>query len=247
MRCSAKDSRTLRTRHKHKAANGSSVRRSLTEIVAGSGIQAGFFKQRYDISTISKSVRCSSFTTACMFRNNANALDSTSSVLNGRYSKRDNRIRPRSLHNNFAYSSVSYTHLDVYKRQPDTPVTVVVPVIRRKTLIWLDPITGEAAAPRKSPRQGGFWDAFSELHWLLPYLSDPGDVYKRQLSCCLPRCGRCCLRSRLSLVSPFVPCFSCSPGICRRKPAAGSASKVCLRSICRKAWSAPDVYKRQAC
>ena len=57
---------------------------------------------------------------------------------------------------------------------PDTPVTVVVPVIRRKTLIWLDPITGEAAAPRKSPRQGGFWDAFSELPWLLPYLSDPG-------------------------------------------------------------------------
>lgn len=38
----------------------------------------------------------------------------------------------------------------------------------------MDPVTGEAAAPRKSPRQGGFWDTFSELHWLLPYLSDPG-------------------------------------------------------------------------
>lgn len=57
---------------------------------------------------------------------------------------------------------------------PSVPVTVVVPVVRRKTLIWLDPETGEATAPRKSPRVGGFWDRLPDLYWLLPYLADPG-------------------------------------------------------------------------
>ena len=34
------------------------------------------------------------------------------------------------------------------------PVTVVHPLVRRKWLRWVDPATGEAAEPRRSPRQG---------------------------------------------------------------------------------------------
>ena len=57
---------------------------------------------------------------------------------------------------------------------PLMPVTVVLPVVRRKTLVWLDPDTGEASVPRKSPRVGGFWDRLPDLYWLLPYLAQPG-------------------------------------------------------------------------
>lgn len=57
---------------------------------------------------------------------------------------------------------------------PLMPVTVVLPVVRRKTLIWLDPATGEASAPRRSPRVGGCWDRLPDLYWLLPHLTRPG-------------------------------------------------------------------------
>lgn len=56
---------------------------------------------------------------------------------------------------------------------PDYPVTVVVPVVRRKSLVWMDPETGEAAPPRKSPRVGGFADVFGELFRLDPFLGHP--------------------------------------------------------------------------
>ena len=61
---------------------------------------------------------------------------------------------------------------------PFTPVTIVVPVVRKKTLVWLDPETGEATPPRRSPRVGGFWDRLPDLYWLLPYFSDPGLVVR---------------------------------------------------------------------
>lgn len=51
------------------------------------------------------------------------------------------------------------------------PTTVVHPLVREKYVVWVDPLTGEATAPRKSPRRGGFADAGGELVFLLPCLS----------------------------------------------------------------------------
>lgn len=56
---------------------------------------------------------------------------------------------------------------------PAYPVTVVVPVVRNKRLIWMDPETGETTAPRKSPRVGGFADGLGELFRLEDYLGHP--------------------------------------------------------------------------
>ena len=53
------------------------------------------------------------------------------------------------------------------------PVTVVHPLVARKWVVWIDPATGEASAPRRSPRVGGFADAGKELIYLLPCLRDP--------------------------------------------------------------------------
>ncbi len=43
------------------------------------------------------------------------------------------------------------------------PVTVVCPVVRRKTLVWIDPESGEMSKPRKSPKNGRLTDALREL------------------------------------------------------------------------------------
>lgn len=51
------------------------------------------------------------------------------------------------------------------------PVTVVHPVVRRKWITWIDPDTGEAAKPHRSPRVGSFTDACGELVYILPCLS----------------------------------------------------------------------------
>ena len=56
---------------------------------------------------------------------------------------------------------------------PDYPVTVVHPVVRRKYLSWITPDTGEATAPRRSPRIGSFTDGGKQLIYLLPLLSHP--------------------------------------------------------------------------
>ena len=45
----------------------------------------------------------------------------------------------------------------------NTPVTLVHPVIHRRTLIYMDPDTGELSRPRLSPKKGRVEDAYSEL------------------------------------------------------------------------------------
>lgn len=54
------------------------------------------------------------------------------------------------------------------------PVTVIYPLARRKTLVWVDPVTGEMTPPRRSPKTGGWGDAFHELYRLRPLLGHPG-------------------------------------------------------------------------
>lgn len=53
------------------------------------------------------------------------------------------------------------------------PVTVVMPLVRRKWLCWIDPATGETTPPRRSPRTGSFTDAGAGLVYLLPCLGHP--------------------------------------------------------------------------
>ncbi len=53
------------------------------------------------------------------------------------------------------------------------PVTVVHPLVRRKWVVWVDPATGEATEPHKSPRTGTFTDAGKELVYILPLLAHP--------------------------------------------------------------------------
>lgn len=54
------------------------------------------------------------------------------------------------------------------------PVTVIHPVIREKTLLRLDPATGEIGRPRRASRKGCFADTAAELVYLLPLLGHPG-------------------------------------------------------------------------
>ncbi len=42
-------------------------------------------------------------------------------------------------------------------------VTVIYPITRIRTLVWLDPLTGETSKPRRSPRRGRLSDALPEL------------------------------------------------------------------------------------
>ncbi len=53
------------------------------------------------------------------------------------------------------------------------PVTVVLPLARKKTVCWVDPETGERSAPRKSPKTGEWWDAAPELIFILEQLFHP--------------------------------------------------------------------------
>jgi hypothetical protein len=52
----------------------------------------------------------------------------------------------------------------------ETRVTVIYPITRIRTLVWLDPETGEASKPRRSPRRGRPSDALAELSRLLPVI-----------------------------------------------------------------------------
>ncbi len=45
-------------------------------------------------------------------------------------------------------------------------LTVVYPVIKNKWIVWVDPQTGEATKPRRSPRVGGKYDIFKELVYI---------------------------------------------------------------------------------
>ncbi len=52
-------------------------------------------------------------------------------------------------------------------------VQVVYPLVSSQWIVWLDPKTGEASPPRKSPKRGCEADALWELYRLLPYLDSP--------------------------------------------------------------------------
>ena len=53
------------------------------------------------------------------------------------------------------------------------PVRVVYPIPCRKTVSWVDPATGEATPPRRSPKTGTPCDAFRELYRLRAFLPHP--------------------------------------------------------------------------
>lgn len=59
------------------------------------------------------------------------------------------------------------------KLLPVYPVTVIHPLAWHKTLTWVDPASGEAAKPRKSPKTGRFWDAAGELGRIRNVLGHP--------------------------------------------------------------------------
>lgn len=54
-----------------------------------------------------------------------------------------------------------------------TPVTLVHPVVRRRSIIYLDPETGELSRPRLSPKRGREEDAFSGLVHIRQELASP--------------------------------------------------------------------------
>lgn len=56
--------------------------------------------------------------------------------------------------------------------ETELDVTIVHPIAHNKRLIWMDPMTGEMTAPRKSPKTGGFLDAFRELYRLSALISE---------------------------------------------------------------------------
>lgn len=56
---------------------------------------------------------------------------------------------------------------------PTHPVTVVLPLVRRKTLAWIDPASGESGKPRRSPKTGRFSDALPALYPFLDRLEHP--------------------------------------------------------------------------
>ena len=52
-------------------------------------------------------------------------------------------------------------------------VTVVYPVARHKSLLWLDPVSGSVTKTRKSPKMGEPWDVLPELYKISVYLQHP--------------------------------------------------------------------------
>ena len=60
---------------------------------------------------------------------------------------------------------------------PLVPVTVVCPVPRRKTLVWIDPETGALVRESKSPKTGNWFDAFWELSHIRSHLCMPNVTF----------------------------------------------------------------------
>ncbi len=60
-------------------------------------------------------------------------------------------------------------------------VTVIYPIVRKKTLFWVDPETGERSTPRPSPKKGGFHDAAPELLYIRELLFLPNLTLQLQL------------------------------------------------------------------
>ncbi|MBO5196986.1 MAG: hypothetical protein J6B85_00480 [Lachnospiraceae bacterium] len=58
------------------------------------------------------------------------------------------------------------------------PVTVVYPIAHTKYLRWIDPLTGQVSAPRKSPLTGKIYSIIPELYKLKFYLNHPNLHFK---------------------------------------------------------------------
>ena len=56
---------------------------------------------------------------------------------------------------------------------PDHRVNVIFPLIAEKTLVWIDPGTGEMSRGRISPRKDGLSRLLSETVYILDYLESP--------------------------------------------------------------------------
>lgn len=57
---------------------------------------------------------------------------------------------------------------------PICPVTIVYPVASKKTLVWIDPETGEEVERRKSPKKASIYEIFDELYKIKFFLTRPG-------------------------------------------------------------------------
>lgn len=56
---------------------------------------------------------------------------------------------------------------------PDHVVTVVLPLIKAKTIIWIDTDSNEMSKGRKSPKKCTWYDVFSELYGIKDLLDNP--------------------------------------------------------------------------
>lgn len=61
------------------------------------------------------------------------------------------------------------------------PVTVVYPLVQKKTIFWVNPETGERSTPRPSPKKGDFQDAAPELLYIRELLFSPNLTLRLQL------------------------------------------------------------------
>ena len=55
----------------------------------------------------------------------------------------------------------------------DLPVTVVLPVMQKKTLFWIDSASGELSPGRRSPKKGCFTDLLPDLYYFSDFLKKP--------------------------------------------------------------------------
>ena len=55
----------------------------------------------------------------------------------------------------------------------ENTVTLVYPIAREKQILWTDGNGGIKAGARRSPKRGGFYDAFGELYRIKSFLTDP--------------------------------------------------------------------------
>ena len=60
-----------------------------------------------------------------------------------------------------------------YLNETEYHVTILHPVITKRTRMWLDPVTWEVLSHYKSPRAERAQDAMRELFWLSPHLLHP--------------------------------------------------------------------------
>ncbi len=58
--------------------------------------------------------------------------------------------------------------LGVYLSETDYHICIVCPVIKSKTLVWVDPESGEMSTPRRTRAGLGQWHFLAELIYLLP-------------------------------------------------------------------------------